>query len=179
MTDIQRIGTEPIQKPGKSKQDYGTPWEFIRGVAARFGPIAVDLAASKGNAKADIYFDEAMDSLSIQWHAEARCKDQNLWLNPPFADIEPWAAKCAYESARRRGFIFLLTPASIGSNWFSKHVRENAMVLGLSPRLTFEGTKDPYPKDLMLSVFGYGMRGFDTWRWDSPTPSESVSGDDK
>ncbi len=39
------------------------------------------------------------------------------------------------------------------------------MVLGLSPRLTFEGTKDPYPKDLMLSVFGYGMNGFDTWRW--------------
>ena len=39
------------------------------------------------------------------------------------------------------------------------------MVLGLSPRLTFEGETDAYPKDLMLSVFGFGLHGFDTWRW--------------
>lgn len=36
----------------------------------------------------------------------------------------------------------------------------------LSPRLTFEGTTDPYPKDLMLSVFSAGVHGFDSWRWD-------------
>ncbi len=47
------------------------------------------------------------------------------------------------------------------------------MVLGISPRLQFTGTVpnprtgkiDGYPKDLMLSVFGAGLNGFDTWRW--------------
>lgn len=41
----------PAQKPGKSKQDYGTPKDFIDAVAARFGPLVVDLAAHAGNAK--------------------------------------------------------------------------------------------------------------------------------
>ncbi len=114
--ETARIGTEPIQKPGKSKQDYGTPWEFIRACVARFGEINVDLAASAHNAKAAIYFDEARDSLSVDWAAEPHCcGGALLWLNPPFADIEPWAEKCAIESTRRRGLILFLTPASIGS----------------------------------------------------------------
>lgn len=35
MTQTERIGHEPIQKPGKSKQDYGTPMAFIRAVEAK------------------------------------------------------------------------------------------------------------------------------------------------
>lgn len=44
-------------------------------------------------------------------------------------------------------------------------MNRKAMVLGLSPRLTFKGEKDPYPKDLMLSVYGQAYSGFDTWNW--------------
>jgi hypothetical protein len=29
----------PEQKPGRSKQDYGTPWDFIKAVEARFGKL--------------------------------------------------------------------------------------------------------------------------------------------
>lgn len=163
MTALARIGLEPVQKPGRSKQDYGTPPEFVRAVEARFGLLRCDLAASFGNAKAPIFYAEACNSLAQPWALEH--SDGTLWLNPPFADIDPWAAKCAEESARRRGLILMLSPASIGSNWFAAHVNRKAMVLGLSPRLTFEGTSDPYPKDLMLSVFGMGMVGFDCWRW--------------
>lgn len=43
--------SEPIQKPGRSKQDYGTPWEFIRAVERRWGKLHVDLAAHSENAK--------------------------------------------------------------------------------------------------------------------------------
>ncbi len=163
MSDVERIGTEPVQKPGRSKQDYGTPRAFIAAVEARWGPLVADLAASKENAKAPEYLTEADDSLTVPW-AE-RWPTGNLWLNPPFADIFPWAQKCDVEAHHRHGLIFLLTPASIGSNWFAVNVNRAAMVLGLSPRLTFEGTSDPYPKDLMLSIFGPGLNGFDTWRW--------------
>jgi phage N-6-adenine-methyltransferase len=162
---VTAIVTGASLNRGRSKQDYGTPWEFIRAVERRFGPLVADLACTRANAKAPtgFYFDAGFDALDRLW-AET-FPDGNLWLNPPFANIDPWAEKCAAESANRRGLILLLTPASIGTDWFARHVHRNAMVLGLAPRLTFEGTTDPYPKDLMLSVFGMGMSGFDCWRW--------------
>lgn len=162
----QRVGIEPVQKPGRSKQDYGTPMAFIRAVEAKFGPLVHDLACTRENAKAPsgYYFPE-VDALTRNWAEDH--PEGNLWLNPPFGDIGTWAAKCEREGMDRRyGGIFLLTPASIGSNWFAKHVHKKARVLGLSPRLMFEGTKDPYPKDLMLSIFGLAYAGFDVWRWD-------------
>jgi len=154
----------PKQKPrGESKQDYGTPRNFIEAVEKRFGPIALDLAASADNAKAPKYFTQADDALSQDWSK----LDGLLWLNPPFADIAPWAKKCA-ASASVRTRIILLTPASIASNWYWDHVRANAIVYAISPRLTFEGTEDPYPKDLMISVFGFGATGLGRWRWKEP-----------
>ena len=163
---------QPAQKPGRSKQDYGTPWEFIRAVEARWGKLYVDLAARADNAKAAEYITPKQDSLSVDWawfaHAQA-------WLNPPFAKIGNWAAKCAQVAPEFRqagGRIFLLTPASIDTDWFAEHVHGKALVLGLRPRMIFDGTpinpktgkRDPYPKGLMLSVYGE-RPGFDTWRW--------------
>ena len=161
-TAVEIVRTGASMNRGRSKQDYGTPLEFIRAVEARFGRLDFDLACTRENAKAPsgYYFPE-VDALRRVW----ALLDGNLWLNPPFANIAPWAAKCAEESRRRTGLILLLTPASIGTDWFAEHVNRKAMVFGLSPRLTFEGTTDPYPKDLMLSVFGCGMSGFDVWRW--------------
>lgn len=146
-----------------SRQDYGTPWEFIRAVEAKWGPIVCDLAAHAGNAKAPLYYDESRNSLSVSWAREH--PTGNLWLNPPFSHIEPWAESAAYAATRRDGLILMLTPASIGTDWFRHRVHGNARVLGISPRITFEGAKDPYPKDLMLSIFGKATGGFDVWRW--------------
>lgn len=162
----------PKQKPGRSKQDYETPRIFLDALEKRFGKMDVDLAATRKNAKAPICLTLEEDSLTYHWASS--WPDENLFLNPPFADIEPWAAKCAEEGPKMiRGRIFLLTPASIGSDWFARNVYGQAMVLGLSPRIPFDGTPinpktgrpDGYPKDLMISVFGAGMHGFDCWRW--------------
>jgi phage N-6-adenine-methyltransferase len=147
---------------GTSKQDYATPDDFIAAAVARYGPIAFDLAASQSNTKAARFFCEADDSLSQTWSE----LDGNLWLNPPFDNIAPWAAKCsrwATAPFRRPGLVLFLTPASVGSNWFAEHVHGAALVLALTGRLSFDG-KAPYPKDCMLSVFGEAP-GFDIWRW--------------
>jgi len=69
--------------------------------------------------------------------------------------------------------VLMLTPASIGSEWFQRYVHRKAMVLGLSPRLHFVGAADPYPKDCMLSCFGFGVTGFDIWRWDEDVPERA------
>jgi phage N-6-adenine-methyltransferase len=162
----------PKQKPGQSKQDYGTPRDFLDAIEARWGNLDVDLACREDNKKAPIAVTAERNSLLVPWAKEF--PDLNLWLNPPFGHIEPWAEKCAYEGQfMRRGKIFLLTPASIGANWYEDHVIGKAMVLGLGPRMIFEGANinpktgksDPYPKDLSLSIFAPGIHGHGFWRW--------------
>lgn len=164
----------PKQKPGRSRQDYETPRELFSAVERRFGPFVFDLAASSRNSKCNEYYNSRVDSLKQDW-SQLR---GNLWLNPPFANIDPWAAKCKlsrinlavlehkagqYQSPAAT-CIFLLTPASVGSNWFMEHVWGHALVLALNPRLTFVGETAPYPKDCILSVYGM-TPGFEIWRW--------------
>lgn len=161
--DIALPKLGPTVRRGKSKQDFETPPDFMTAIIVRFGPIVVDLAASAANKKATEWFDEELDSLSMPW-AE-KFPTGNAFLNPEFADIAPWAEKCAAESRNRQGRILLLTPASVSTNWFADHVFGKAMVHFLSPRITFVGAKDPYPRDLMLSVYGDGANGFGCWRW--------------
>ncbi len=148
---------------GRSRQDYETPWEFIKAVENRFGKLTIDLAASFSNCKADAFFNEKQNSLSdaVQWSNF----NGLLWLNPPFDNIAPWAKKCAEESAKGARILFL-TPASVGSNWFAEHVYGQAKVLALRPRLSFDGNQ-PYPKDCILSYFTPGVENpkFECWKW--------------
>jgi phage N-6-adenine-methyltransferase len=158
----------PQQKPGRSKQDYATPPEFIDAVKRKFsigvydyGCFDYDLAASKKNSQGNLHFNAEEDSLKQNWgRLLGEC-----WLNPPFANIAPWAEKCARSASPSRR-IFFLTPASIGSNWFVKHVWGKACVYFLQGRLSFDGVA-PYPKDCILSVFpGTGAEVWD-WRKDA------------
>lgn len=155
-----RSGLKP-QSPSTSEQVVGTPRDFIKAVERRYGKFTWDLAATAENAKAPYWITEETDSLKQTWPSTGIS-----WLNPPFAKMTPWAKKCAEwtklpgRSANAR--IIMLTPASVGSNWFNKYVRPNADVITI-PRLTFEGSPDPYPKDLMISVFGSTLRRFTHW----------------
>lgn len=144
-------------KRGSSKQDYATPPEFMAAIARRFGTINFDLAASAHNAKHANYFSERDDSLRQEWHKIPGL----LWLNPPFDNIAPWAEKCRAESKLGARILFL-TPASIGSNWFSEHVFRSAFVHALNGRISFDGIA-PYPKDCILSVFPGD--DFGVWNW--------------
>lgn len=154
--------SEPAQRPGKSRQDYETPPEFIRAVEDRFGALNVDLAARNDNAKAPQWITPEADGLSTSWPTEG-----TLWLNPPFGKIEPWAKRCwdwaPPLDSSGRGRILLLVPASVGSRWFSEYVMDGALVLFLQPRLSFDG-KAPFPRDCMLCVYGE-LPGFEVWKW--------------
>lgn len=150
----------PEQKPGRSKQDYETPDDFMAAFCDRFNDPLWDLAASLDNSKASNFFTEEQNSLKQDWARLAGV----LWLNPPFAKIGPWAEKCADES-RKGANVFMLVPASVGTEWFQYYVHRHAYVLALNPRLTFMGCKDPYPKDCMLCCYGNNFKGFDVWRW--------------
>lgn len=140
----------PRQKPGRSKQNYRTPKEFIRAIERRFGRITFDLAASETNTVCKRYYGKKKDSLKKAWPTKG-----NLWLNPPFGWLRPWIKKCAEHAPTMKtgSRILVLVPASIGSIWFDKYVIDKADVEGLRPRLTFVGIQWPYPKDLALLIF--------------------------
>lgn len=158
----------PLQKPGRSKQDFETPTDLLAAVAKRFERLEVDLAARADNAKAPIFVTPEDDSLSVPW--AKRFAGRLCWLNPEFADIDPWAEKCVEETRDGALSILLLTPASIGANWYADHVHGKAFVFALNGRIKFVGAEGPYPKDCMISVFGPQRIGLPTqglrvWRW--------------
>lgn len=152
--------TGPTINRGKGNNNAATPWEFIRAVEGKFGPLEWDLAASNGNAKAPYFLTEADNAFSYSWHA--LWKDHPLcWLNPPFANITPWACKCAAE-VQLGARILLLVPASVGANWFEHWVWPYADVYSVG-RMCFDDCydrngkliTDDYPKDLILCHFDW------------------------
>lgn len=154
---------EPTQKPGRSKQDYCTPPEFLRAIPERFGWIDFDLAATAENSvgpEPGAFFGPDKDSLAQDWKLPGV---RVAFLNPPFANIRPWAAKC--ESVRHLPrWTLLLVPASMGSLWWRDHVLGKCHADGI-PRMKFVGAEDLYPKDLALLSYGFGVAGSGFWDW--------------
>ena len=172
MTTVPRV--MPAQKPHRSEQIVGTPWELIDVVEARFGRLHFDLAATADNCKVrnggkvmrNARFGpdspEGTDALTQDWSALGK----NLcWLNPPYGNIKEWAAKC-FMAGRRGPQIFFLIPASVGSNWWAEYVDQQAFVYFLSPRLVFQNHTSSYPKDIALCHYnGPRKAGYECWRW--------------
>ena len=154
----------PAQRPGRSRQDYATPDDFIAAVKHRLGitDFVVDLAADASNTKAVRFLDEEHDSLQYDWNRYGGNGDW-CWLNPPYAKIAPWAKKCAETSAN----VAFLVPAAVGSNWWADWVNHHALVLFPRPRLSFDN-KNPYIKDVALCLYGIAPSypGWDQcWEW--------------
>lgn len=160
--------TEPAQKPGRSKQDYGTPPEFLEAVRKRLDIVFFDcdLAASYENAVAAMYYTAAENALLQSWV----CGGGWNWLNPPFTDIGSWANKANISSTLFGAKTAMLVPAAVGANWWRDYVHEQASVLFLNGRLTFVGCADPYPKDCALLLYAPNLDelNYDIWTWKQP-----------
>lgn len=151
----------PAQKPGRSKQDYCTPKEFLEAVCDRFviEQFVLDVAASADNAIAPNYYDEADDGLKQVWWA-----DGWTWCNPPYANIRPWVEK-AWNESLAGAQVAMLIPASVGANWWRDWVHDKAHVWFLNGRLSFDGIA-PYPKDLALLIYTPHVKGgYRVWDW--------------
>lgn len=156
----------PAQKPGRSKQDYGTPPEFLKAVRKllTINEFDIDLAANDTNPVCLPYYTEAHDSLapSTAW----RVGDGWNWLNPPFAHMYPWVGRAAHEVNFSGAKTAMLVPAGVGSKWWAECVDGIAYVHLLKGRLTFVGETMPYPKDCALLLYAPFVRGgYNVWDW--------------
>lgn len=143
----------------KSEQSVGTPRELLDAVERRWGRLQFDLAADANNAVAFNFFSKEDDALRQSWAGRGLC-----WLNPPFDDIPRFAARCKAE-ARRGARIIMLTPAAVSTNWYAAHVQGHALVYPIK-RCRFVGHDADFPKDLMLSLYGWGISGWGHfWNW--------------
>lgn len=133
----------------KSRQDHPTPWNFISAVENRFGPIAIDLAATKTNAKAGEFITLRQNSLKCDW--DKMLAGRFGYLNPPFDPIGPWADKVIEEAIKGAKFG-MLTQASIDSKWFWK-IFPYCTTYALRSRITFIGSTQGFPKPLIFSSF--------------------------
>ncbi len=155
----------PPQKRNDSRQDYETPDDFLTALKRRLNirDFVVDLAACAENAKAPLFIDEATDALKVDWRMYAGARLGWAWLNPPFANIPPFAHRCAH--FRRDVNTAFLVPASVGANWWRDDVDGHAYILLLNGRLDF-GVGDSYPKDCALALYGPAVgRGYEVWDW--------------
>lgn len=162
--------SEPEQKPGRSKQDYGTPRIFLDAVERRFGPIGFDLAAHAENAVVPDYFSPEQNSLVQNWELPGV---RVAWLNPEFADIDPWARRVS-ECRLLPRWTLMLVPASIDSHWYRDHILGKTMVWGI-PRIQFVGTTASYPKALMLCGAGFGVSGSGFWQWNKSDAAKAAA----
>jgi hypothetical protein len=166
--------TMPQQKPGKSRQDYRTPADFVAALKGRLGIVefTIDLAAHAANTQARSWFGPGSDSYTDAFRAPSwarYCRHGWGFLNPEYSDIDPWAERC-HETAAEGGHVAFLVPASVGSNWYRDHVDGHALVLALNGRLAFMPDNPDwlYPKDLICALYSPLVApGFEVWSWRS------------
>lgn len=152
----------PLQKPGYSKQDYGTPPELLAAVRQILSikQFCIDLAASEANAVCPLYYSKENSAFEHEWDHVVGW----AWCNPEFGEITPWVQK----ASESRGSIAMLVPASVGSNWWRDYVHEQAYVLFLNGRIRFVGAIDQYPKDCAILLYNPPLRWrgyYQVWTW--------------
>lgn len=158
----------------ESKQDHATPHVLVGAIGRQFeASFDLDLAATAENAKCGRFITAEEDALKVDWMARLHdgeteehefFRDQHLaaWLNPPFRGVEPWMEKCQEESEKGCRIVSL-TLASLGTGWYRSQVEGRALSLVLRKRVTFLGNTQPFPKELMITLWGFGMTGFGFW----------------
>jgi DNA (cytosine-5)-methyltransferase 1 len=155
----KRIATD-TRNPRRTEQTVGTDPLLFGVLNFHFG-FSIDLACTVENQLCPIGITEAEDSLAQDWH---KLGPGFMWLNPPFNDCKTWARKCAEES-EKGARIVMLTPASVGANWFRDFVYMRARIRFLNSRLKFVGHDKPFPKDCMISIYDGINFGLDIWEW--------------
>ena len=133
------------------KQDWQTPPEFLE-LVRRVGPIALDPCTTDENpcGATNAFFTAEYTGLVPDWRAIA---DGGLiYCNPPYSDMDAWAAKIADEGMRGCEIISL-TPARTDTRWFRRMCTADQMCFWRG-RIKFVGAKAAAPFPSLVCYWG-------------------------
>ncbi len=115
--------------------EWGTPWEFFRGLNDEFG-FTLDVCASAVNAKCSAYLTKADNGLDRAW--EGTC-----WMNPPYGRlISDWVEKAHRESVLGTTVVCLI-PARTCTAYWHDHAMRASEIRFVRGRLRFNCETGP------------------------------------
>ena len=104
--------------PAKSVE-WATPDYLFNKLNQEYGPFVLDVAATKDNAKCNVYYDKEKDGLEQSWCGK-------VWCNPPYGhpEISKWMNKASRELPHCE-IIVMLLPARTDTAWFHDFIYHN------------------------------------------------------
>jgi phage N-6-adenine-methyltransferase len=107
--------------------------------------LTLDVAATRKNTKCPKFYTKVVNGLVQIWFG-------NVWLNPPFSEIELWAKKGWEYAQTSKGVVVALLPIWPSAPWFQKYAIHGHIRL-LTTRISFAGTVTLAPFNLMVVVW--------------------------
>lgn len=135
-----------------NKDDWETPQALFDSLNAKYH-FAIDLAASKDNAKCDRYFNIDDDSLSKDW---SESFGGAMYLNPPYGRHIGYWVKKAYETSLKVNVpIVMLIPSRTDTSYWHDYIFGKANIKFIRGRLKFEqngvaGSPAPFPSAIIV-----------------------------
>ena len=130
-------------KRGSSSERETPKWFFDH--YDREFRLGLDVCATKNNKKCVRFFTKAENGLRRNWFG-------NIWLNPPYSELERWCEKAWAYARTGKGVVVALLPLWPTASWFRKYVIHGHIRL-LTTRVRFVGEKGYAPFDLMIVVW--------------------------
>ena len=127
-------------KAGNSERE--TPKWFFDHYDREFH-LGLDVCATAQNKKCALFFTK--NGLRRSWFS-------NIWLNPPYSEIEPWCKKAWEYAQTGKGVVVALLPVWPTAPWFKTYAIHGHIRL-LATRVGFVGEKSTAPFDLMIVVW--------------------------
>ncbi|MCP4985514.1 MAG: phage N-6-adenine-methyltransferase [Colwellia sp.] len=114
-------------------RDYWSTPQYIYDWLDSIYHFDIDLAASKDNAKHEVYYSEKYNALSRDWCSHGR---NTGFLNPPYSDISPWVNQAIIMQSR--GFTSVMViPTPNGESYYEAIFDEAEEIIFINGRLSF------------------------------------------
>jgi phage N-6-adenine-methyltransferase len=152
-----------------NSDEWETPWWLVNLLAEEFcvhGHFDLDPAATAKNAKGVSSFGKELNGLRQEWWG-------NVFVNPPYSQIEQWTKKCYQEAYNGNATVVLLAAARPDTRYwwdFSRH----GEVRFIKGRLKFiDPSKDkqtgaPFPSAVVIFRKNFQRLTPTTAYWDIP-----------
>jgi phage N-6-adenine-methyltransferase len=122
-------------KKGKASasDEWTTPKDLVAGIVEKYGPIVLDVAATKANAVAPRFITKEQNALASDWILLAGDEPGIIFDNPPFSKPnKPAFIQHAIDTARRGRTVANVVPANMRDRWLHEKVLSRVVGGGVS-----------------------------------------------